>query len=148
MAKTTGTDQQTPSIEEQLSAKLQEVKIIRYRSNDIEYDIEKYKDAKSKGKIPEDMDLNDYIKQTKYPNDPNAVVVTDMRNQRFETDLSGVDFSGCMMSGAQFYSCDLTNAKFRDADLREVIFDDSILKNADFRGADLTNCRFADSYQK
>lgn len=152
MSKTTDTDNAPKTLEEQLSSKLQEVKIIRYSSPDIEDDIYKYQDAKKSGAVPENTTLNDYIKETRYKDQPNVVVITDLTNHNFNTvpdpSLKGVDFSGCIMKGVQFYSCDLSGAQFRDTDLRGVIFDDTILKNVDFRGADLTNCRFAESYQK
>ena len=48
MSKAAGTDKAPQTLEEQLSSKLQEVRIIRYSSNYIEDDIQKYKQAKNK----------------------------------------------------------------------------------------------------
>lgn len=99
----------------------------------------------------ESLSLNQYLKD-KYFSDDNVVVVADLSDRTFSrpanvTDLSGGDFTGCILKNTTFTGCNLADAVFCDVDFDNAYFEDTILKNIDFRGADLANCRFSDGYK-
>lgn len=99
----------------------------------------------------ESLSLNQYLKE-KYFSDDNVVVVADLSDRTFSrsgnvTDLSGGDFTGCILKNTTFTGCNLADSVFCDVDFDNAYFEDTILKNIDFRGADLANCRFSDGYK-
>jgi uncharacterized protein YjbI with pentapeptide repeats len=103
------------------------------------------------------LTMNQYLKDRYFADEP-VVVTADLSNRVFGkdgtdkvtdqiTDLSGGDFTGCILKNTLFQGCDLAEAVFCDVDFDNALFKDTKLTNIDFRGADLSNCRFSENYK-
>lgn len=60
-----------------------------------------------------------------------------------DTDLTNIDFSGCIVRGARFNNCNLSYSVFRDLDMSDVIFFDCVMNGVDLRGSDVSDLTFS-----